>query len=241
MATVSFRISDELKRELDELSAEKGYHLSKLFRKAIEDLRDAMRHGPDGGAFDLSLKDRLILANQYRILEMLDEKQSGRHAVHREILTTALETYYVTLLDDFSNDLNLDVSHEVMDILAMFTRLRLSFEHLAGASAVSAQDIEFLGFHPQFESEMLGFARFYMKKLGRHRWLSETLGEGLESGAPMLDVYRRMFAAWKSIGMSKVLTDAEIAQIVAARAGHPGAAPVSGGESNSDSNAPIKH
>ena len=27
MATVSFRISDELKRELDELSAEKGYHL----------------------------------------------------------------------------------------------------------------------------------------------------------------------------------------------------------------------
>ena len=57
MATVSFRITDELKRELDELSAEKGYHLSKLFRRAIEDLRDTMRHGPDGGAFDLSLKD----------------------------------------------------------------------------------------------------------------------------------------------------------------------------------------
>ncbi|WP_339857625.1 ribbon-helix-helix domain-containing protein [uncultured Nisaea sp.] len=68
MATVSFRITDELKRELDELSAEKGYHLSKLFRRAIEDLRDTMRHGPDGGAFDLSLKDRLILSNQYRIL-----------------------------------------------------------------------------------------------------------------------------------------------------------------------------
>lgn len=64
MATVSFRISAESKREFDELSAEKGYHLSKLFRKAIEGLRDAMRHGPDGGAFDLSLKDRLILGNQ---------------------------------------------------------------------------------------------------------------------------------------------------------------------------------
>ena len=64
MATVSFRISDESKRELDELSAEKGYHLGKLFRKANEGLRDAMQHGPDGGAFDLSLKDRLIFANQ---------------------------------------------------------------------------------------------------------------------------------------------------------------------------------
>jgi uncharacterized protein YfbU (UPF0304 family) len=170
---------------------------------------------------------------------MLDEKQSRRHAVHREILTTALETHYVTLLDDSTNDPNLDVSHEVMDILAMFTRLRLSFEHLAGASAVSAQDIEFSGFHPQFESEMLGFARFYMKKLGRHRWLSETLGEGLESAAPMLDVYRRMLAVWKSIGMSKVLTDAEIVQIVAARAGLAGAPPMSEGETKNK--APVQH
>lgn len=171
---------------------------------------------------------------------MMDEKQSRRHAVHREILTTALETHYVTLLDDFTNDLNLDVSHEVMDnILAMFTRLRLSFEHLTGASAVSAQDMEFSGFHPQFESEMLGFARFYMKKLGRHRWLSETLGEGLESAAPMLDVYRRMLAVWKSIGTSKVLTDAEIVQIVAARAGLAGAPPMSEGETNNK--APVQH
>jgi uncharacterized protein len=237
MATVSFRISDELKRELDELSAEKGYHLSKLFRKAIEDLRDAMRHGPDGGAFDLSLKDRLILANQYRMLEMLDEKQSGRHAVHREILTSAMETHYVTLLDDFANDLNLDVSHEVMDILAMFTRLRLSFEHLTGASKVAEQEIRFSGFHPEFESEMLGFANFYMKKLGRHRWLSESLNEGLESAVPMLDVYRRMLTAWKSIGMSKVLSDDEIGQIIAARGGHSGGSSVSGNQNS----APIQH
>jgi uncharacterized protein YfbU (UPF0304 family) len=88
---------------------------------------------------------------------------------------------------------------------------------------------------------MLGFARFYMKKLGRHRWLSETLGEGLESSAPMLDIYRRMLAAWKSVGMSKVLSDAEIVQIVAARGGHPAAPPVSESEADNESNAPIRH
>lgn len=209
MATVSFRISDELKRELDDLSAEKGYHLSKLFRKAIEDLRDAMRHGPDGGAFDLSLKDRLMLANQYRILELLDQEHAGQHAMHRQVLTGAMETHYVTLLDDFSNDLNIDVSREVMDILAMFSRLHLSHDHLGGVASVDAQEIEFSGFHPELESEMLSFAQFYVRKLGRHQWLSEVGDGALESAVPMLDIYRRMLVTCKSIGMSKVYRDVE--------------------------------
>tara|TARA_R110000868_G_scaffold39376_1_gene137068 strand:+ start:28285 stop:28998 length:714 start_codon:yes stop_codon:yes gene_type:complete len=232
MATVSFRISDELKRELDELSAEKGYHLSKLFRKAIEDLRDAMRHGPDGGAFDLSLKDRLMLSNQYRILEKLDPDHAERHATHREILTSALETHYVTLLDGFTNDLNLEVSHEVMDILAMFTRLRLSYDHLGGSSSIQPQDIEFSGFDPQFEGEMLSFAQFYIQKLGRHRWLGEALGNALESAMPMQDIYRRMLVAWRAIGISKVLTVDEIKTIVAARSGHSDGTPVAGVQMN---------
>lgn len=232
MATVSFRISDELKRELDELSAEKGYHLSKLFRKAIEDLRDAMRHGPDGGTFDLSLKERLMLANQYRILELLDTEQAVKHAGNREILAGAVETHYVTLLEDFSNTINLGVAREVMDILAMFTRLRLSYNHLGGQNTVVEQEIKFGGFDPQFEHEMLGYAQFYMKKLGRHRWLNEGLGDGLESSMPMLDIYRRMMVAWRAIGVSKVLDDTEINRIVAARGGHSGTAPITGGRVN---------
>lgn len=227
MATVSFRISDELKRELDELSAEKGYHLSKLFRKAIEDLRDAMRHGPDGGTFDLSLKERLLLANQYRILELLEPEQAAKHAGSREILAGAVETHYVTLLEDFSNAINLDVSCEVMDVLEMFTRLRLSYEHLGTRNTVDEREIEFGGFHPKLEHEMLSYTQFYMKKLGRHRWLGDTLGEGLESGVPMLDVYRRMMAVWRIVGASKVLDDNEINQIVAARGGHSGGSPIS--------------
>lgn len=230
MATVSFRISDELKRELDELSAEKGYHLSKLFRKAIEDLRDAMRHGPDGGTFDLSLKERLLLANQYRILELLDPDHAAKHADNRQILAGAVETHYVTLLEDFSNAINLEVSREVMDILAMFSRLRLSYEHLDGANTLDQHAIAFSGFHPQFEHEMLSYAQFYMKKLGRHRWLSDGVGDGLESSMPMLDIYRRMLAEWKAIGMAKVLDNSEINRIVAARGGQPGTSPVPGGQ-----------
>lgn len=237
MATVSFRISDELKRELDDLSAEKGYHLSKLFRKAIEDLRDAMRYGPDGGAFDLSLKDRLLLANQYRILELLDPEQAAKHAGNREIISGALETHYVTLLEDFSNAINLEVACEVMDILSMFTRLHLSHNHLGSESTVEEKGIEFGGFHPQFESDRLSYAQFFMKKLGRHRWLGDGLGEGLESSVPMLDVYRRMMSVWREIGVSKVLDDAEINQIAAARAGHTGNSPVVVGQSGASASS----
>jgi uncharacterized protein YfbU (UPF0304 family) len=219
MATVSFRITDELKRELDELSAEKGYHLSKLFRRAIEDLRDTMRHGPDGGAFDLSLKDRLLLSNQYLILELLDKEHAAEHEEHRKVLTGAQETHYMTLLEDFSKTLNLDVTREVMDILAMFTRLRLSYDHLGGPASVAEEGIGFNGFNPEFEAEALSYAQFYMQKLGRHLWLRDGFAKGIESGVPMLDVYRRMLSAWKEIGMSKVLSEAEIAEIVNARNG----------------------
>lgn len=222
MATVSFRITDELKRELDELSAEKGYHLSKLFRRAIEDLRDTMRHGPAGGVFDLTLKDRLLLSNQYRILELLDKDRAAEHEEHRAVLTRAQETHYVTLLEDFSKALNLEVVGEVMDILAMFTRLRMSYDHLGGKTSIADEGMEFGGFHPEFESEMLSYAQFYMQKLGRHRWLRSDDGKGIESHVPMLDVYRRMLSAWKSIGMSKVLTEAEISEIINARNGLQG-------------------
>jgi uncharacterized protein YfbU (UPF0304 family) len=214
MATVSFRITDELKRELDELSAEKGYHLSKLFRRAIEDLRDTMRHGPDGGAFDLTLKDRLVLSNQYRILELLDAESSADYAGCRAVVTGGQETHYVTLLEDFANALNLRVAREVMDILAKFSRLRLSYDHLGGQTSLPDKGMDFAGFHPDFEAEMLSYAQFYLAKLGRHRWLKKADGRGLESAVPMLDVYRRMLSTWQGIGDSKVLSEAEIGEIV---------------------------
>jgi uncharacterized protein len=233
MATVSFRITDELKRELDELSAEKGYHLSKLFRRAIEDLRDTMRHGPDGGAFNLSLKDRLLLSNQYRILELLDEGNASEYAHRRAVLTGGQEMHYITLLEDFSNALNLEMAREVMDILEMFSRLRLSYDHLDGKTSIPDNGVDFSGFHPEFEGEMLNYAQFYMAKLGRHRWLKNADGRGLESSVPMLDVYRRMLSTWQRISEAKVLSESEIGEIINAGNGiHDMAKAASGAYSN---------
>ncbi len=69
---------------------------------------------------------------------------------------------------------------------------------------------------------MLSYAQFYMEKLGRHRWLKSADGKGIESSVPMLDVYRRMLSAWQRIGVSKVLSESEVSEIVNARNGIPG-------------------
>ena len=62
MATVSFRVNDELKRELDELSAEKGINLSKVFRQALAKIKDELLYGSyERAGLQLSLKERLIL------------------------------------------------------------------------------------------------------------------------------------------------------------------------------------
>lgn len=218
MATVSFRVNDELKRELDELSAEKGINLSKLFRQALENIKDDLLFGShERAGLQLTLKDRLLLSNQYRVLELLDPDAGGTHRRHRDIVEHGYEIHYRSLADDFNADLNLDLCREVLDVLDMYAALTLSYRHAGDVSGIDEAGIRFEGFSSDFEDEMLAYARYFILKLDRYPALRDGAAGNFLSTGPMLDIYRRMLKVWTEIGRDRLLTGAEIARIVDAR------------------------
>jgi hypothetical protein len=92
----------------------------------------------------LSLEERLILRNQYRMLERLDPeaKDECRYAI--KVLEGGYEYQYFTL--EFGEPMSKDECREVMDILEMFRELQVSYEHLVDKAGLDAGAISFRGF-----------------------------------------------------------------------------------------------
>ena len=217
MATVSFRVNDELKRELDELSAEKGINLSKVFRQALAKIKDELLYGSyERAGLQLSLKERLIL---YRALELLDPDALERHRRHRDIVENGYEIHYLSLADDFSGSMNVDLCREVLDVLDMFGIARLSFNALEDPSGLDEDGLRFDGFSSDFEEEMLAYARYFILKLGRYPSLRTDESTNFSSDAPMIDIYRQMISVWNGLGRDRLLSKEEIALLVDGRNG----------------------
>jgi uncharacterized protein YfbU (UPF0304 family) len=218
MATVSFRVSDELKRELDELSAEKGINLSKLFRLALEKIKDELLFGSyERATLQLSLKDRLFLSNQYRILECLDPGAVAHHRHNREIVEKGYEVRYPALAETFRAGIDIDLCREALDILDMFALLGLSYDAAGAPAGVDRLALRFDGFNADFEEELLAYVRYFILKLDRYPSLRASDDDNFAARAPMLEVYRRMLAVWDEIGRGRLMTSAEIARIAEAR------------------------
>ena len=218
MATVSFRVSDELKRELDELSAEKGINLSKLFRLALEKIKDELLFGSyERATLQLSLKDRLFLSNQYRILESLDPSAVARYRQNRDIVENGYEVHYPTLAESFHAGMNFDLCREVLDVLDMFAILRLSYDAAGAPAGIDKTGLRFDGFSSDFEEEMLAYVRYFILKLDRYPSLRTSEEDNFAAPAPMLEVYRRMLKVWDDVGRHRLLSSAELARVVEAR------------------------
>ncbi len=82
MATVSFRIDNRLKERLDRLADRRGVNLSHILRTALADKIEALERAAGKASADFSPKDRLVLANQYRILAALYPSERDRYLEH---------------------------------------------------------------------------------------------------------------------------------------------------------------
>jgi len=223
MATVSFRVSDDLKRELDELSSEKGTNLSKLFRLALEKIKDELLFGSyERATLQLSLKDRLVLSNQYRILECLDPGAVAKYRHSRDIVEQGYEVDYPSLADSFQAEMDFDLCREVLDILDMFALMRLSYDAAGKPAALDPAGLRFEGFSSDFEEEMLACARYFIFKLGRYPSIQEAEAGNFASAGPMLETYRRMLKTWSDIGRGRLLSAADLGRMLDARVSRQG-------------------
>jgi uncharacterized protein len=165
----------------------------------------------------LDLKDRLMLSNQYKILEALYPDEADSYASARDIVENGYELSYDSIVGHLDPDpMPEGQCLEVIDILEMYRRLGDGYEALDDKSGIKAHDVTFMGFDGNNESAYLSYHQFLMKQ---RKWEESP---ARNSHMPTLDGYRRMLKAFQPFRDKSPLDKSDIQQIIAARP-HPDA------------------
>lgn len=163
----------------------------------------------------LDLKDRLILHNQFRILEMVDSDEAASYRRAQAILSQGYELEYDSLSGMLDPDtLSAEKCEEVYEILEMYRRLGHGYSQLSDKSGIEANDLRFFGFDGNNEGAYLSYGEF----LNSERKYEES--KVINSHMPSLAIYRRMLAEFRSVKDKAALDKADIQRVLAARI-HP--------------------
>ena len=131
----------------------------------------------------LSMKERLILANQYEILSRLsqdeDEKQHFENI--REAFSSGYTRYYDLATEHFSEEVSNEECKFVVDVLDLYRDLYYSREHTQEIKdAIEEREVLFKGFdlNDNIESKYYSFYSFLVNNLGRYQEINELMEAG---------------------------------------------------------------
>lgn len=166
----------------------------------------------------LSDVERLLLANQFRILEQLapDTSEKNDYGQRAEVLERGFTGLYSWVFEYLDTALPEQVCEEVFEILNMHRALRHSFDALDDKSGLDSAEVAFRGFDGNEETEHYCFAEFLRRKYDGGRY-GELHKDPDNSHAPVLESYKRMLSVWHNLGSSYALTKDEINSILSAR------------------------
>lgn len=164
---------------------------------------------------DLSKSERLILSNQYRILENLYPEEAKTFAQHRKIVEDGYTLNYEEIITQIFDELNHDECREVLDILDMHHALHQSAQSLDNQQGIS---IQFDGFDGNNETKQMAYTRFYIDELHRFTELTQIAqSSDYNSHHPTLRRYRLMLDEWNNCADKNNLTREEIQRILGVR------------------------
>lgn len=150
--------------------------------------------------YDFSPEQRLLLLNQYRILQLLDDDSD-----YWGNLATAVEFGYEM---DYDGTRSVPFAEEtlprkdcleVRKIVDMFMLMQGFFDQLEEdeREGLSEEDLVFRGFSEHQETKRWAYARFLVEEV---KGIFRDVGVGpmgYGSGPPMLDRYRSMLKVWE--------------------------------------------
>jgi uncharacterized protein YfbU (UPF0304 family) len=145
--------------------------------------------------FNLTEAERLQLANQYAILEKLDQENAEDYSKLRKIVEEGYTILYGKVFHNLNEPVSMEESQYVFDVLHMYKALQQSYEALPDKSGIDSKDIRFRGFDGNNEPRQLSLAQ-YMQKEGH--W-QESLKGDLDSHSMTQDFYKKRLARWNAI------------------------------------------
>lgn len=156
---------------------------------------------------------RLVLVNQYRILEKVDPHEAEFYSTAREALENGYSLEYSRAFEILSDEISEDECRFVWDTLDLFDTMKRSFDNTQDRSGIDPHRVKFTGFDGNNESNLMGYCRYIVKKLGRYGSLHSG-HDDFNSHMPVTDCYRRMIAAWGRLGRPYELSKDQLLAII---------------------------
>jgi uncharacterized protein YfbU (UPF0304 family) len=161
--------------------------------------------------------ERLILANQYEILALLDEQQSYSHKRSADALLSGYEYEYDQLDQRLSRGGDVLPDEEckfVWRVLGMYDDL----QRVAATadSGIDPKDVVFMGFDGNNETKYMGYAQYIRRDKYRFQVLA-VMGEDLNSHMHSLMMYARMLQVRDRAANPHQITVAEAKAILVAK------------------------
>lgn len=167
---------------------------------------------------NITLTERLILTNQYKILEKLCPEDAKYYRINRIALEYGFQSQYDELflhIHKGKDEMTEEECKEVLDVLSMFRGLKDSYKALKDKSGIKERVVQFPGFDGTNEAKQLLYTQYLINELGKFQeFKNDALGSGFDSHCPMLDVYRKMLQVWKQYKGNGKLTRNQIEEII---------------------------
>ncbi|HEX3682227.1 MAG TPA: YfbU family protein [Bryobacteraceae bacterium] len=159
---------------------------------------------------ELSKVERLILANQFRILEKIDPDEARDSQMALEILRNGYTLDYESLVSHFDKEVSEATCREVRDILDLYRALKKALRELPEGT-LTEKEATFKGFDGNEETEHYSYVLFLIEV--QRKWGESATAE-LNSHCPMLERYRPMLEQWKRCPKKWDLTAEDIGRIL---------------------------
>jgi len=166
---------------------------------------------------ELSVKERLMLSNQFKILEKLYPEEASYYAEHREALERGYALHYDWMVEFFSPPMTHEQSREVFEILNMYRAITFSNQNLPEDEREDHPLLQFPGFDGNNEGQYLLYTEYLINTL--ERWQELTYDQDnpdFNSHMEMLPAYRRMVTQWDQLGRPERLGAEGILKILEA-------------------------
>ena len=149
---------------------------------------------------DLSLTERLILANQFQILAALKPSEADDYNHLVEIAKRGFALEYPSFFTDFDREgLTREQCEYVRDVLDMFWNLQDSYDQLANKGTLKESDVIFPGFDGNNENSLLQYAKLQLQ----HGFQEFRHKAGLNSHFPTAHEYPAMLKRYEAVPIER--------------------------------------
>ena len=161
---------------------------------------------------EMTMIQRLILANQYKLLGLLDPTNEKKYSRVEMIVKGGFDRELKELSQDFTEISEQDCQ-TVLDTLEMYKALHVSYNNLADKSGVTPHRLQFVGYCAVREKKYLNYLRFISGVEGKYQEFMQC-EHGCDSQTPMWDKYCKMLDVWRACPHAYHLSMQEIQNIL---------------------------